>query len=565
LTRLLLIVDDAHCGGTFKVAERLAEGLAPRFALSLACCFTEVNAAARRRLADLGVVVLRHCHDSGHPSRSTHDRLGADVLITAAAPDVVLFCDSTPWSSLAAKAVARERGLPHAAIVNLFEAEPPAALRRWDDLTLRAAAEADAVVFVSRSNLDRFRARFPDATIPARVVPNGLPDLYFRAPDPSARDALRRDLGVGHDATMLLHIGRLEDRKGQRPALEAFERSRRRSDATAMHLVFVGFGLDHEIEAFRREIETRGLASCVRHLGVREDVVDLLDAGDVVLFPTRGEGDPLVTKEAMARGRPVIASDLPEIRDQGHPPALLVAPPDHDPERTVEELAAAIDLLARDPERRNAIGRDLRRIAETRFRIADMVGAYADLIDEISAAPRRPSGRDTVAVPAVRLGRRLNIADPREAWLALHEGWAELEAEGSWSLGDVSTLVLRIERRIRAVRITFNLQGLAVPGRPQITDVSVDGVAAGTWRIASGRRTRRSVVVEFRVPKRCFVVRLRHRGAATPRELGLGDDDRRLALFVSAVTVCEPFSARLRDRLGGLLPWRWGRRPPPRP
>lgn len=559
MTRILLVVDDATSGGTFKVAERLAAGLAPRFAVCLACCFTEVNAAARRRLAALGVVVLRHHHDSARPSRSSHDRLGAEILIAGADPDAILFCDSTFWSSLATKAVARARALPHVAIVNLFEAEAPAALRRWDDEALRAAAAAAAVVFVSQANLALFRARFPDAEIRARVVPNGVPDVFFRAPDPSApdpsaRDALRRDLGLDRDATMLLLVGRLEGRKGQILAVRALDRLRRRIDAAAIHLFLVGFGPDHQIAALRREIAALDLEPNVHLLGARDDVPALLDACDLVLFPSHGEGDPLVTKEAMASGRAVIASDLPEIREQGLPPALLVRPPTEAPEATIEDLAAALEDLCRHPERREAYGRELRRTAERRFREGGTIAAYADLIDGLPIAPRDPAPRRPVVVPGIALGRRLNLADPAEAWRVLHGGWDELEPEGTWSLGDTSTIVVRTETRIRAARITLVLQGLVVPGRAQVTEVTVDGIPAGTWRIASGRRTRRSITVAFRVPKRCFVVRLRHRGAITPRELGLGDDGRRLALFVSSLTITKPLAAALFDRLAHLVP-----------
>ena len=84
----------------------------------------------------------------------------------------------------------------------------------------------------------------------------------------------------------------------------------------------------------------------IRLLGARTDVPDLITAADVVVIPSRVEGLPGAVLEAMALERPVIASDIPMVREAiGDDAYALVAVDD------VAGFAAAIDRALDDPER----------------------------------------------------------------------------------------------------------------------------------------------------------------------------------------------------------------------
>ncbi len=99
----------------------------------------------------------------------------------------------------------------------------------------------------------------------------------------------------------------------------------------------------------------------VRLLGARTDVPDLITAADVVVIPSRVEGLPGAVLEAMALERPVIASDIPMVREAiGDDAYALVAVDD------VAGFAAAIDRALDDPER-GAVAARARARFETRF------------------------------------------------------------------------------------------------------------------------------------------------------------------------------------------------------
>jgi glycosyltransferase involved in cell wall biosynthesis len=78
----------------------------------------------------------------------------------------------------------------------------------------------------------------------------------------------------------------------------------------------------------QRLVDEHDLAGHVQFLGVRTDVADLIAAADVVAIPARWEGIPNVMIEAMALGTPVVASDIPPVREVMGPSewARLVEP-----------------------------------------------------------------------------------------------------------------------------------------------------------------------------------------------------------------------------------------------
>jgi glycosyltransferase involved in cell wall biosynthesis len=125
---------------------------------------------------------------------------------------------------------------------------------------------------------------------------------------------------------------------------------------------------------------------------LRGDVADmpaLIRASSLVVFPGRslaGKADiPLVLLEAMASGRPVVVSDLPQLaalRDA----AIRV------PVANPEALKAAINLLLDQPERWQDHARRGRSLVEERFSDHAMAGRYTELYEEafaLGAGPHR--------------------------------------------------------------------------------------------------------------------------------------------------------------------------------
>ena len=122
----------------------------------------------------------------------------------------------------------------------------------------------------------------------------------------------------------------------------------------------------------------------MRFLGHRDDAPEVLAAADVFVFPSLYEGLGGALIEAMALGLPIVASDLPAIREVVEPGsnALLVEP------GSPADLADAIVALADDPERRRRMGARSRAIFEDRFTLERSARRMLDLFERVATDGR---------------------------------------------------------------------------------------------------------------------------------------------------------------------------------
>ena len=180
-----------------------------------------------------------------------------------------------------------------------------------------------------------------------RIIPNGVDVQQFGAPD--VQPLPRFDDG----RLNILFLGRMDERKGFRYLLNAFRLVKREfADA---RLIVAGGYTDDDVAPFRRQAAEQGLRDVV--------FVGRVSAADkpryycschVFCAPSTGfESQGIVLLEAMAAGRPLVASDIPGYRSvvtHGQE-GLLVAPCNE------EALASALCVLLRSPERRAEMGR----------------------------------------------------------------------------------------------------------------------------------------------------------------------------------------------------------------
>jgi glycosyltransferase involved in cell wall biosynthesis len=121
----------------------------------------------------------------------------------------------------------------------------------------------------------------------------------------------RRDLAVDEKDVVLAIIGRLHKQKGHLLLLEALPFIL--PEAPRTRVLFCGAG--REETPLRREVKNRGLAEHVRFLGLIENASQILPHIDILVLPSRWEGMPHAVLEAMAAGRPVVASGIPGIAE----------------------------------------------------------------------------------------------------------------------------------------------------------------------------------------------------------------------------------------------------------
>jgi glycosyltransferase involved in cell wall biosynthesis len=238
---------------------------------------------------------------------------------------------------------------------------------------------ASAVVVNSRAVGRRFGTPAPRKV---RCIYNGV-DLARFAPRPPS-PALRAALGLPPEAPVVVSVGRFVAFKGYGHLLDAAAAVQARRPGVRWLLVGDG-PLRGELEARCRSL---GLASLVTFAGWREDVPDLLALGDLFVLPSLAEHFGRVLIEAMALGKPVVATaagGVPEVVADGET-GLLVPPADP------EALAGAVEALLADRERAARLGVAARRRAETAFSQAGHAEAMAALFRELTGADPRTRG-----------------------------------------------------------------------------------------------------------------------------------------------------------------------------
>ena len=176
------------------------------------------------------------------------------------------------------------------------------------------------------------------------VVPNGVDLSRFEHPESSG--PFRAANGFSADDRILLAVGRLAPEKGFDVLIEAFASFQARVPNVC--LVIAGDGPDGP----HLKAQAEALGERVRFVGYTADTVPLYRAADIIVAPSRQEGQGIVPLEAMAAGRPVVASrvgGLVETIVEGRT-GLLV------PADDASALANALESLLNDPAKRVAMG-----------------------------------------------------------------------------------------------------------------------------------------------------------------------------------------------------------------
>jgi glycosyltransferase involved in cell wall biosynthesis len=186
-------------------------------------------------------------------------------------------------------------------------------------------------------------------------------EVLYHGLDPEARatwgspDGVREELGIPEDVAVVGTVGSLTPKKDHETLIRAAAELRRR--VPGVRVILVGQGpLESRIRELIRDLD---LERTVILAGYREDAARVAGALDVFVLSSRYEGLPISLLEAMASGRPVVATavgGIPEVIGEGRG-GVLVPPGDS------QTLAAAIAGLLADARESHRLGEEGRRRA----------------------------------------------------------------------------------------------------------------------------------------------------------------------------------------------------------
>lgn len=195
------------------------------------------------------------------------------------------------------------------------------------------------------------------------------------------RRSVRLRLGIPDDAFVLLHVGRQEFQKDHATLLRAYAAAR--SSIPNALLVLAGRA-GNASETIRPLIDQLPRSS-VLELGHVDDVPDLLAAADLFVFPSRYEGLGGAVIEAMLMKLPIVATDIPPLRENLGDLAWLTAP------ANVLQLEDALIDAATNPQLRDARSTEAQAIAISRFSHPSVMDQMTKLIRSVhDSAARSP-------------------------------------------------------------------------------------------------------------------------------------------------------------------------------
>jgi glycosyltransferase involved in cell wall biosynthesis len=382
MTRMLLYSDRKGVYGAERINQELALGL-QRSGFEVAVAQPPDDNPLTQALERTGIVryslPAENPYDWENPAESLTDPQVAEACFAAIAPDLVLFGDGFPFSSLAAKHAAVRAGIPYLTLVHMVHPDWERQFAPFLPALAAASAAAKQVVVVSSHNLRLLHNHFRLPASKGVVIHNGRPEEFFRPRDAVARRRLRQAWGVVEDDVVAITIGRFDHEKGYDLLLDAMPLLRATHCWSKLKMVWVG---DGPLLPRARRLAKLVAGDRVLLLGERHDIPDLMNAADLLVHPSRCEGLPLVVLEAMAKALPVIATPVGGIPEALGGTGVLLPEGGGDPEFK-RMLAESIATLADDEMQRRTLGRLAHQRAERCFTESRMIAEWIDLIRDI--------------------------------------------------------------------------------------------------------------------------------------------------------------------------------------
>jgi glycosyltransferase involved in cell wall biosynthesis len=259
----------------------------------------------------------------------------------------------------------------------------------------------DIAIAVSKSTADFVIGPRQMPAERVKVVYLGVPlEEFSRQRTPDEIAAARRELGAAPDEFVVGTVTRLHDSKGNAYLVDAARAVLNERPKTRFYLFGEG-PLLPELEA-----QARALSLGDRFVfgGFTRDVARTVSAFDIEVFPSLWEGTPLTVFEALAMGKPIVATDADGLVDvlTHERDALIV------PKRDAGALAAGIVRLIDSPQERGALS-VYARITGQQFDIATFVRKMERLYDLLHQVSRPTHRRGVLEADLSFLAEGLRV------------------------------------------------------------------------------------------------------------------------------------------------------------
>lgn len=214
------------------------------------------------------------------------------------------------------------------------------------------------------------------------VIPNFVDDVAFQPPTDTELARWRSELALDGDVLVVGIVASLLPIKDHATLLRAA--AQLAPQWPLLRIVIVGQG--PELAKLRELATTLGIGEIVRFAGLRPQVPSLHFLFDVSVLCSVSEGFPNSLVEAMAAGRPIVATDVGGVRDavRDGENGLLVPPGDP------QALASALATLLASRERRRELGSAGAQRARREFHASVVVGMLEQLYERLLSAHSLP-------------------------------------------------------------------------------------------------------------------------------------------------------------------------------
>ncbi|MBI2821675.1 MAG: glycosyltransferase family 4 protein [Acidobacteria bacterium] len=267
------------------------------------------------------------------------------------------------------------------------DAETPLRRALFRRLERVAAAWCDGMIFISQPLMDWARHERIGVGVPQALIYSGVEVDAFRSARP---ELFRQRLSIPPERLVVGIISKLWEGKGHDVLLNAWKRIREGGIIAPEPLLMI-VGEGYLEEKLRARVEELRLEGTVIFTGFQNDIPAVTAAIDVAVLPSLFEGMGRVVLEAMAAGKPVVASNtggIPDLVRHGEN-GLLVKPGD------MQSLAKALGKIMADPALRARLAAGARAALRPEHSAAHMVEEIHRFYREVEKQKARGGRQQT--------------------------------------------------------------------------------------------------------------------------------------------------------------------------